>query len=378
MRNMLRNHGKSGHLFTVLLLLCWGTTAVNAQTSEQIARNALNSTVVLNMQAVDGKNSQGSGFFVGNRLIATNHHVIDEATKGTVKLVGTEQEYAIEGYIAIDKARDLAIVKVETLSAPPLPLGDSDTVQIGEIIYAIGNPRGLEGTFSDGIISNIQLDGDSGIQGEVIQMTAPISRGSSGGAVLNSKGEVIGIAASIRKDGQNLNFAIPVHALKTLFTRAGPLQALAAPPAPLKQSAFSNLLTLILLSLTAFGVLHFLPTVTVEGWITGAGVAVGIGILKVIGTEIMAHPSLPEGIKVFFAAPFPNDVGHAINCANCFLKLLPHLLKLPIYIVATTFLLGIANKVVPTFELNGFFNTYLVALLIIVAEGVLHAFIPTP
>ena len=379
MKNVRRNQGKKWQCFTVfLLLMCCGGIEVDAQTPEQIAQNGLRSTVILKMQPTPTNNSQGSGFFVGDGLIVTNYHVIEDATRGTAKLVGAEQTHDIEGYIAIDKDHDLAILKVANLYAPPLPLGDSDTIQIGEVVYAVGNPRGLEGTFSDGIISNIQSDGNSGIRGEVIQMTAPISQGSSGGAVLNSNGKVIGIAASIRRDGQNLNFAIPVNYLKALLDRAGPLQPLVAATSTPGKSVLSNILKLIILSITVFGVVYFLPTVKVNSWIIAAGIAVGFGVLKVVGIGILTNPALPKGIEIIFTAPPPNsnDIVHALNCANCFPKLLVYMIKLPAYITITAFLLGIANKAVPKFELNGFFNTYLVALLIIVIESVLHSFIP--
>ena len=109
-------------------------------------------------------------------------------------------------------------------------LGNSDLTQVGETVYAVGNPRGLEGTFSDGIISSIRLrDGD-----KLIQITAPISRGSSGGPVLNQKGEAIGVSVLSVINGQNLNFAIPSNYLKSLLTKVGvakPLSHLAEAPA---------------------------------------------------------------------------------------------------------------------------------------------------
>ena len=375
MKNVMEKKRKVlGSLTILWFLLCCAIIAGQAQTPEQIAQNALNSTVILTTTI--GRNSQGSGFFVGDGVVVTNHHVIKGATAATVKLVGTEQESDIEGYIAIDADRDLAILKVANLYAPPLPLGDSDTIRVAETVYAVGNPRGLEGTVSEGIISNIQPDGNSGIRGEVIQMTAPISEGSSGGAVLNSKGEVIGIAASVRNDGQNLNFAIPVNALKALLNRAGPVRPLVAEPSGAKQNTLANLLNLIILSLTVFGIIHFLPTVNASGWITAAGIAAGLGVIKIVGIGIMTNPALPEGVEVFLTAPPPNDIVHALNCANCFPKLLVYMIKPLAYITTTAFLLGIANKAVPQFELNGFFNTYLVALLIIVIESVVHSFIP--
>ena len=86
-------------------------------------------------------------------------------------------------------------------------------MRIGEKVYVAGNPKGLEGTFSDGIISRISTQGNR----KRLQMTAPISPGSSGGPVLNSKGEVIGVAFMTLRGGQNLNFAIPSKYVKTLL-----------------------------------------------------------------------------------------------------------------------------------------------------------------
>ena len=154
----------------------------------------------------------GSGFVIGKGLIATNHHVIEGAAVGTAKLVGETTAHEIESIRAVDEEHDIAIIVAKGVNAPILPLGDSDAVQVGEKIYVAGNPNGLEGTFSDGIISGIRQE--SGVK--LLQMTAPISAGSSGGPVLNSSGEVIGISVTSRIDGQNLNFAVPINHLKAL------------------------------------------------------------------------------------------------------------------------------------------------------------------
>ena len=90
-------------------------------------------------------------------------------------------------------------------------------VQVGETVYAVGNPRGLEGTFSDGIISSIRPVGTD----KLIQITAPLFPGSSGGPVLNRRGEVIGVSVLTIRDGQNLNFAIPSNYLKGLLSKVG-------------------------------------------------------------------------------------------------------------------------------------------------------------
>ena len=209
------------------LMLFYGIAAL---TSPEIAKTALGSTVHLGIfDAQVNLLARGSGFFVGPNQIATNYHVIEailnEGAIGGAKLVGKEEIYAIEKIVAHSKNHDLAIVKVKGvkiigINVPALPLGDSDAVQIGDKVYVAGNPKGLEGTFSDGIISAIRPGGVPPlVRGKILQMTAPVSPGSSGGPVLNDGGEVIGISAlgSIRGDAQNLNFAIPVNYLKVIM-----------------------------------------------------------------------------------------------------------------------------------------------------------------
>ena len=193
------------------------------QTTQEMVQNARNSTVYLESRRTDGNISYGSGFFVHPNYVATNYHVVKGGTTTYVKLVGQEMAYTVESIAATDEKHDLAVLKLSGITAPALPLADSDTVQIGETIYAIGNPRGfLEGTVSDGIISSIRGEGSH----KWIQMTAPISPGSSGGPVLNTKGEVIGITTgdySVQDPtlkinrSQNLNVAVPSNYLKALL-----------------------------------------------------------------------------------------------------------------------------------------------------------------
>ena len=204
-------------IFVTVLLCC---TTSNAQTVPQIAEKALAATVSLEMRDRKGAVlSRGSGFFVRSNLIATNYHVIEGAARGTAKLVDRYRTYTIEGIAATDKTNDLVLLKVSVYGINPLPLGDSNTVRIGEKIYVAGNPLGLEGTVSDGIISSRR----DRYTKERLQMTAPISPGSSGGPVLNRKGKAIGVSVSgYHGFGvQNLNFAIPSNYLKTLLTRSG-------------------------------------------------------------------------------------------------------------------------------------------------------------
>ena len=211
----------------IVLIFCTISTAP-AQTAPQIAEKTLAATVYLEMQDSKGLLlGFGSGFFVRDNLIATNYHVIEGAARGTAKLVGKFTTYTIEGVTATDKTNDLALLKVTAPGIKPLPLGNSTDVKIGETVYVAGNPKGLEGTFSNGIISSRR---DKNTK-ERLQMTAPISPGSSGGPVLNSKGEVIGVSFMTLVGGQNLNFAIPSRYLTELLTKSK-----SKPAEPLAQS----------------------------------------------------------------------------------------------------------------------------------------------
>jgi S1-C subfamily serine protease len=174
--------------------------------------------------------SLGSGFFVGDGEIASNFHVIKGAATGYAKLIGDEKKYDIEGITAIDLQRDLVVLKTSSAGSQVLPFGNSDAVEVGETVYVVGNPEGLEGTFSQGIISSIRDIGTD----KILQITAPISPGSSGGPVLNARGEVIGVSFATIKVGQNLNFAIPSRYLKTLVA-ISESSALAPQVKPLSQ-----------------------------------------------------------------------------------------------------------------------------------------------
>jgi hypothetical protein len=111
---------------------------------------------------------------------------------------------------------------------------------VGERVFAVGNPQGLEGTFSEGIVSSIRKVG----MHKLLQITAPISPGSSGGPVLNVKGEVIGVSVATYRGGQNLNFAIPVNYLKALLSEertAKPMALTKAKAAKVKRSILGAL-----------------------------------------------------------------------------------------------------------------------------------------
>ena len=210
-------------LITLAVLLFRTVSTTPAQTVPEIAEKALAATVYLEMQDSNGSPlGFGSGFFVTANLIATNYHVIAGAASGTAKLVGKSTTYKIEGFTATNKYNDLVLLKVSASDIKPLPLGNSDAIKIGETVYVAGNPKGLQGTFSDGIISSRHGGHAKGR----LQMTAPISPGSSGGPVLNRMGKVVGVSYAILEGGQNLNFAIPSLYVKTLLALSGTVKPL--------------------------------------------------------------------------------------------------------------------------------------------------------
>ncbi len=221
----------------VLVLI--GANSTNAQTAQAIAKKAFGSTVLLVMEDANGQPlSLGSGFFVGAGEIASNLHVIEGAVRGYAKLVGQKTKHDLEGITAVDTKRDLVVLKIAAAGSPVLPLGNSAAVQVGEPVYAVGNPQGLEGTFSQGIVSSIREVGTD----KLLQITAPISPGSSGGPVLNHKGEVVGVSVATFRGGQNLNFAIPSNYLKSLLEKVGPPKPLAqAKPNKIEHSILADL-----------------------------------------------------------------------------------------------------------------------------------------
>lgn len=157
--------------------------------------------------------AQGSGFFVERTgKLITNFHVIEGAASVVVKS-SSGAFYPVKGILGVDKQNDIAVLKVAGNDFAFLPLGDSDAVQVGDRVLAIGSPLGLEETISDGLISGIRDSEKS----TVFQTTAAVSPGSSGGVLLNSKGEVIGITSFQLTSGQNLNFAVPVKYVRPLL-----------------------------------------------------------------------------------------------------------------------------------------------------------------
>jgi len=159
------------------------------------------------------KLSRGSGFFIDADRIVTNRHVIEGAFRAEIHSTnGTV--IPVKGVLAVDAEGDIALLKIDppTPQIRPLPL-DKTSPQEGESVVVIGNPLGLEGSVTNGIVSAVR---DIPTFGRIIQITAPISSGSSGSPVVNMQGQVIGIATLQVTGGQSVNFAIPSERISQL------------------------------------------------------------------------------------------------------------------------------------------------------------------
>ena len=181
-----------------------------------IAREANGSVVSIVVSDRDGHPvAQGSGFLVSkDGLIVTNYHVIKNGSSAIIKLPDGAF-FVVDGVLASDKDRDIAIIKAHGNNFRMLTLGDSKRLQVGEEVVAIGSPLSLESTVSNGIVSGIRTVEQEG--GKFLQVTTPISPGSSGGPLFNMAGEVVGITTSHLKGGENLNFAIPINDVKPML-----------------------------------------------------------------------------------------------------------------------------------------------------------------
>ncbi len=170
-------------------------------------KQASPAVVIVEAMGSDGKVAKtGSGLLVSaDGKLLTNYHVISHSKQATVRLANGDA-YDIVEVIAVDKRKDIALLKIPAVDLPFVKLGHSNMVEVGHTVYSIGSPLGLQNTLSQGLVSGIrEMDGY-----RLLQITAPISHGSSGGPVFNVNGEVIGIAALTLDEGQNLNFAIPI------------------------------------------------------------------------------------------------------------------------------------------------------------------------
>ncbi|MFN0121819.1 MAG: S1C family serine protease [Blastocatellia bacterium] len=196
-------------LFAVL----FAATTAHAQTTVpktavEIAREQAQAIVVIE-QLDDSGNviGQGSGFIVTPAgAIVTCLHVIQGASSLLVRLPGGDA-YKTTDVVDFDEFKDIAIIRIRGFKMPVVALGDSDYVQQGENVIVISSPQGLVGSVTTGVISGMRRQDTH----RLFQISAPISKGSSGGALFDVNGMVIGIATSVFEAGQNINFAVPIN-----------------------------------------------------------------------------------------------------------------------------------------------------------------------
>jgi tetratricopeptide (TPR) repeat protein len=208
-----------------LLVFVCGLLPVHAQDGlpELVKRVKPSVVAVVAFDAKGAKIANGSGFFVGPDRVVTNRHVLEGAYKSEI-LLTNNKTYAVKGALAVDGAGDIALLQVDLPPGAAQPLEViKESPQEGETIVVIGNPLGLEGSVSNGIISAVR---DVQNFGRIIQITAPISPGSSGSPVINLRGQVVGVATLQITEGQSLNFAVPSE--RVIQLQAGTLVSLAA------------------------------------------------------------------------------------------------------------------------------------------------------
>lgn len=243
MRKRIRNAVIQKAL-SILSLLLFISSIAEAKVPDIVLKHK-KAVVTIYVYKEDDHIATGTGFIIGSDgIIATNYHVISELLDGkdTALLVKMENGafFFTEDIISFNKDNDIALLKVEGKGLPKVKLATTYKAKRGESIVVIGSPKGLETTVSDGILSGIHE------KDRLIQITAPISPGSSGSPVFNLKGEVIGVVNSSIDSGQNLNFAIPVsyvasplNEYKKSKKKAMPTQE--APTSVLTQEAMNKL-----------------------------------------------------------------------------------------------------------------------------------------
>jgi S1-C subfamily serine protease len=163
---------------------------------------------------ISTSNGFGSGVLIHPAgVIVTNLHVVKGSSRATVKLA-TGDTYEEVAVVDFDARKDLVLLKVKAFDLPSAELGDSDALAVGDAVFGIGAPQGLELTLSEGIVSGLR---DSGDGYKLVQTTAAMSQGSSGGGLFDANGRLVGVTSFRMSGGEGLNFAIPINYAKGML-----------------------------------------------------------------------------------------------------------------------------------------------------------------
>lgn len=196
--------------------------AQGAGAAAKVFESAAPSVFSIGVITTSGESRTGSGVAVAQGKVVTNYHVVRGARKIFIKQGAQSSEAVLE---SSDESHDLALLRNWDLKAPAVNFGAQ--VAIGQSVFAIGSPRGLELSLSEGLVSSLRNTAD----GALIQTTAAISPGSSGGGLFDEQGRLVGLTTAQILNGQNLNFAIPVEWLRHVGVQVRVAQNLAAPAA---------------------------------------------------------------------------------------------------------------------------------------------------
>ena len=222
---------RSSLLLVVLFILV--VSSSQAQTKSQSAARLIyerchSSVVVVVPLDKDNKPlGQGSGFIIGTNRVVTNHHVLADAASAAVIFADGGTEVS-EGFVADNPGRDVTVVVVKTGSRASLRLGDELSLKQGDEVYAIGAPRGLDLSITDGIVSGFRNIEDQFL----LQTTAPIAPGSSGGPLFGKDGSVVGVTTSFLNDSPGIYFSVGigdvVRMIRSASTLMRPISSLSA------------------------------------------------------------------------------------------------------------------------------------------------------
>ena len=201
-------------IFVVLLITSCNTPELKNSNLENKTLSAkeiyeanLNNTVTITTSK-----GLGSGFFIDSNIIVTNYHVIEGATTAAVVLNNSDKKQTVLGYLAVDKINDLVLLQINYRNKTFLKI-ENQIPRPGEKVFAIGSPVGLDKTISEGIISGMR-DFESKT---LLQITAPISHGSSGCPILNENNRLVGVAVGGLSDAANIGFCIPTNYVNSLL-----------------------------------------------------------------------------------------------------------------------------------------------------------------